>query len=393
MDKRFHVGITGSYGGLNLGDEAILESIVAQLRQSLDARITVFSRNPDDTRKRHQPDQVVAVREASRDEILPVIKSLDLLIFGGGGILFDAEVKVFLREVQLAHEAGVPVIVYAVSAGPLKDSLHHPLVRDCLNRAAVVAVRDRAARQLLEEIGVRRKIEVTADPAFLLKPEPFPEEALVKEGIDGKRTLIGMSVREAGLAAPDLDEGKYHMMLANVADFMIERFEADVIFVPMERARQDMQHSHAVVAQMFCPQRAHVLKGDYRPGQIAGLMKNFEFAVGMRLHFLIFAAIQNVPFVALPYAAKVHGLLEAFGIDMPPIQLVNAGRLIAHIDRVWDHRQSLKSKIKRKLPEIKLSARQTHQLAVHLLKRAGEQETLHAAASTAGKAKSHPPAA
>lgn len=394
MDKRsFHVGITGSYGGLNLGDEAILESILSQLRQSVDAKITVFSRNPDDTRKRHPADQVIAVREASRDEVLPVIKSLDLLIFGGGGILFDAEVKVFLREVQLAQEAGVPVIVYAVSAGPLKDSLHQALVRDCLNRAAVVTVRDRKAQQLLEEIGVRRKIAVTADPAFLLKAEPFPEEALVKEGIDGKKALIGMSVREAGLAAPDLDEAKYHMMLANVADFMIERFEADVVFVPMERERQDMQQAHAVVAQMFCPQRAHVLKGDYRSGQIAGLMRYFEFAVGMRLHFLIFAAMQNVPFVALPYAAKVHGLLDAFGIEMPPIQLVNAGRLIAHIDRVWDHRQSLKSKIKRRLPEIKGSARQTHQLAVQLLKHGGEPEPSYAAAATAGKAKGHYPAA
>ena len=29
------VGITGSYGGLNLGDEAILQSIIAQLRRDL----------------------------------------------------------------------------------------------------------------------------------------------------------------------------------------------------------------------------------------------------------------------------------------------------------------------------------------------------------------------
>ena len=39
------VGITGSYGGLNLGDEAILQSIIAQLRRDVpQAEITVFSR-------------------------------------------------------------------------------------------------------------------------------------------------------------------------------------------------------------------------------------------------------------------------------------------------------------------------------------------------------------
>jgi len=31
----FRVGITGSYGGMNLGDEAILQSIIAQLRKDV----------------------------------------------------------------------------------------------------------------------------------------------------------------------------------------------------------------------------------------------------------------------------------------------------------------------------------------------------------------------
>ena len=33
--QTFRVGISGSYGGLNLGDEAILKGIVNQLRRSL----------------------------------------------------------------------------------------------------------------------------------------------------------------------------------------------------------------------------------------------------------------------------------------------------------------------------------------------------------------------
>ena len=48
------IGITGSYGGLNLGDEAILQSIIAQLRKDLPAvEITVFSRDAEDTKRRH----------------------------------------------------------------------------------------------------------------------------------------------------------------------------------------------------------------------------------------------------------------------------------------------------------------------------------------------------
>ncbi len=362
------IGITASYGGMNLGDEAILQSIIEQIKNSLDAKITVFSRNPEDTRKRHTVDKVVGLKDATRDEIMPEIQALDLLIFGGGGILFDSHVKVFLREVQLAHEAHVPVMVYAVSAGPLKDTANQQLVRDVLNETALITVRDRKAKNLLEEIGIKKEIIVTADPAFLLKPEPFDAEALTKEGIDHQKNLVGMSVREPGGAAPDLEEENYHAILANVADYMVERFDAQVVFVPMERAVQDMQHSHGVISRMLRPQRAHVLKGNYTSGQILGLMKNFKFAVGMRLHFLIFAAMQNVPFVALPYASKVHGLLELFHMEMPPLELVNAGRLIAHIDKLWDHQSELKEQIRQVLPEIKKSARDTHQLLLQVLK-------------------------
>ncbi len=43
--EAIRVGISGSYGGLNLGDEAILHTIIAQLRRDLNVEITVFSRN------------------------------------------------------------------------------------------------------------------------------------------------------------------------------------------------------------------------------------------------------------------------------------------------------------------------------------------------------------
>ncbi len=96
----FRVGISGSYGGLNLGDEAILKGIVKELRRALPVEITVFSRDAEDTRQRHEVERVVPVRKLSRDEVLPEIQRLDLLILGGGGILFDGEAQIFLREVD-----------------------------------------------------------------------------------------------------------------------------------------------------------------------------------------------------------------------------------------------------------------------------------------------------
>lgn len=363
----YRVGISGSYGGLNLGDEAILQSIIMQLRRDLPVEITVFSRNPEDTKRRHKVERAVAVRKLSRAEVVPEVERLDLFILGGGGILFDAEARLYLREVQIAKEKGVPVVVYAIGAGPLKDPNAQAAVRDVLEVVELLTVRERAAQQTLEEAGVHREIVVTADPALLLKPEPLPRGILKREGLEGRRRLIGMSVREPGVAAPDIDPDEYHALLANAADYMVDRFDADVVLVPMEHSVLDVQHSHAVIAQMLRAQRGTVLKGEYSSGQILALMSRFNFVVGMRLHFLIFAALRGVPFVALPYAGKVSGFLDELGVPAPPLNLVNAGRLVAYIDQSWDQSRSIRAKLEKGVPLLQKRAQETHRMLLELL--------------------------
>jgi len=87
----------------------------------------------------------------------------------------------------------------------------------------------------------------------------------------------------------------------------------------------------------------------------------------MRLHFLIFAALRGVPFVALPYAGKVSGFLEDLRLPTPPLHLVNPGRLCAHLDESWDNRRALRSTLLKSVPELQERSRQTIKIAVELL--------------------------
>src|SRR3954467_6278084 len=375
------IGITGSYGGMNLGDEAILQSMLEQLRREAPGcEITVFSRDAEDTKRRHKVERAVPVRKLSRAEVVPEIERLDLLLFGGGGILYDADARTYLREVLVAKEHGVPVMLFAVGAGPLSDPTVQAAVRDALEGVAAVTVREKSAQQLLEEAGVRREVVVTADPALLLKPEPLPRNMLKIEGLEGRKRLIGMSVREPGVAAPDPDPNVYHALLANAAGFMVDRFDADVVFVPMERSVLDSQHSHAVIAKMLRAQRARVLNGEYTSGQILSLMGHFSFVVGMRLHFLIFAALRGVPFVALPYAGKVSGFLEDLKLPTPPINLVNPGRLCAHLDQSFDDRKAVKATLAKSVPALQERSRQTIKIALDVLKGAKKVDAFPKAA-------------
>lgn len=332
------IGVLGSYGGRNLGDEAILTGLLADLRRCRpDAEIVVFSRHPEHTRRTHPGVEAVPWEGVSRADSGSVLDRLDLLILGGGGILYNKEARRYLRVVLAAQERGLPVVTWAVGVGPLTDGVDCAMVRQTLAEAVEVTVRDEESRLVLEEAGVTNPIRITADPAFLLRPEPFAAEMLREEGVPAGCRLVGMSVREPGRAAERLDVDAYHRLLAQVGDFLVHRIDAYVLFVPMER--DDIRHSHGVLSHMTAAERGRILHGDYSPRQILGLMPHLDMAVGMRLHFLIFAALAGIPFLPLPYAGKVFDLAQRLGVPaLKGVAREVEGPLLAEVDRLWDER-------------------------------------------------------
>ncbi|SCE88031.1 polysaccharide pyruvyl transferase CsaB [Micromonospora viridifaciens] len=356
------IGVLGSYGGRNLGDEAILTGLLSDLREiEPNARIIVFSRNPAHTALAHPDVEAVPWEGVSRADSSLLLADLDVLILGGGGILYNREARRYLRVVRVAQERGLPLLTYAVGVGPLSDTVDTGMVRETLAGATEVTVRDQESRMVLEEAGLLNPITVTADPAFLLEPDDFPESWLRDEGVPAGKRLVGLSVREPGRAAERLDVDGYHRLLAQIGDFLVHRIDAYVLFVPMER--DDIRHSHGVMSHMTTAERGRVLHGDYSPRQVLGLMRHFDLAVGMRLHFLIFAAMVGTPFLPLPYAGKVFDLAQRLGVPaLRGVEREVEGPLLAEVDRLWDEREARAEQTAQLVAEVCDQARATSQV-------------------------------
>ncbi len=354
------IGVLGSYGGFNTGDEAILTCVLSCLRALRPgAHLVVLSRDAEHTRAHHPgADEVVPWEGVSRNHVLDVLPGLDLLVLGGGGILYDGEARRYLRLVRAAQTRGVPTFAYAVGAGPLTDAEDRDAVRTVLAEMDDVVVRDEESRLVLEEVGLEREVTVTADPALLLAPEPFTGAMMREEGIPSGTRLVGMSVREPGRAAEKLDEGDYHALLADVADFLVHRLDARVVFLPMER--HDVRHAHAVLSHMTAPDQGRILHGDYSPGQVLGFMRHLDVAVGMRLHFVIFAALTGVPVLPLPYSGKVFDFARRLGAPaLVGVAREQAGLLLAEVDRLWDEYPQRRDDLGARMAELSASARET----------------------------------
>ncbi|WP_369176220.1 polysaccharide pyruvyl transferase family protein [Streptomyces mutabilis] len=367
------IGVLGSYGGFNTGDEAILTCVLSCLRaQRPDARLVVMSRNAEHTRAHHpDADEVVPWEGVSRNHVLDVLPGLDLLVLGGGGILYDGEARRYLRLVRAAQTRSVPTFAYAIGAGPLTEAEDREAVRTVLADMDDVVVRDEESRLVLEEVGLEREVAVTADPALLLGPEPFTGTMMRDEGIPAGARLVGMSVREPGRAAEKLDEGDYHALLADVADFLVRRLDAHVVFLPMER--HDVRHAHAVLSHMTAPDKGRILHGDYSPGQVLGFMRHLDVAVGMRLHFVIFAALSGVPVLPLPYSGKVFDFARRLGAPaLVGVAREQAGLLLAEVDRMWDEYPRRRDDLGSRMRELSAAARETCVRCGSLLDALGE---------------------
>jgi polysaccharide pyruvyl transferase CsaB len=354
------IGLLGSYGGCNIGDEAILKCVLTCLRAHRpDARLVVLSRHAEHTRA-HQPqaDEVVDWEGVPQKPVLDAVGGLDLLVLGGGGILYDGEARRYLRLVRAAQERGVPTFAYAVGAGPLRETDDREAVRRVLPAMNEVVVRDEESRLVLEEVGVDCELTVTADPALLLEPEPFTEQMLRQEGIPPGARLVGMSVREPGRAAEKLDEDDYHALLADVADFLARRLDAHVVFVPMER--QDVRHAHGVLSRMSAPDLGRILHNTYSPGEVLGFMSHLDLVVGMRLHVVMFAALSGLPVLPLPYSGKVFDFARRTGAPaLVGVAREQAGLLLAEVDRLWDEFPQRRADLHGRVLNLQELSRQT----------------------------------
>ena len=306
------VVISGYYGFDNLGDEAVLFSILKTLRDlRIGLRIEVLSNSPDKTADIYR---VTASNRWKLGEVYRAIKDSDMLISGGGSLLQDVtglkSLLYYLGVIRLARWLGKPVFFYAQGIGPVNSKPGRLLMRWLVNKVDYITVRDKSSRQDLLDMGVTRpSIQVTADPVLGLE-EKFVDKSigkgiLEKVGLDLsiERRLVGVSVREwQGLT-------DYKRVVAEVCD-KLSRVGYQVVFLPMHYP-DDLQTSQEV--QELMEQPAVVLSERYSVVEMASLIANMDFMLGMRLHALILAAVMHVPPVAISYDPKIDRFMGLLG--------------------------------------------------------------------------------
>lgn len=328
--------ISGYYGFANAGDEAMLAAMIeafTDLEPSIS--ITVISGNPEDTRRRHG---VKALYRLNYPSILSAIARCDLLISGGGSLLQDVtsdrSIYYYLSIVLMAQKLGKPVMLYAQGIGPVRKALAKAAMRYIGNKVDLITVRDDGSREELQYLGVDQPpVLVTADPVLAMHPvdKQIGRAILRQYRVEGVRPVIGISVREWK------DWGHYKLVLAQTADYLVKKYQARVVFLPMQWP-DDYQTAKKVVSRMS--EQAILLTEEYTTTEMLSIVGNLDLLIGIRLHALIFAAVMQVPLLGISYDPKIDRFLETMGAHHAgSLQAVTFEMMVQRVEELWSEQE------------------------------------------------------
>ncbi len=300
--------ISGYYGFANAGDEAMLTAIIKALRsteKSVD--LTVLSGNPEATAAKHR---VSSIYRFNPLEIFKSLYDCELLLSGGGSLLQDVTSKrsllYYLSIIALGIILKKKVMLFAQGIGPIHSGILRRLTKLICSHVDLITVRDQDSLYELRRIGIpAEKVQLTADAVLTLPQEDIRQgkELLERFHVPQEKMLIAVSVRKWQ------DDDSYLLELAKAVDALVKRYDAHIVLLPLQYP-VDMEACERLQHFMVRKSSSTILATNCDTEQFLSLMGNFNLLIGMRLHALIFAAVMELPFVAVSYDPKIDGFVK-----------------------------------------------------------------------------------
>lgn len=390
------VVIAGWYGNKNTGDEAILSATIADLRIEIpNLHITVVSDDPEYTRKLHKVDAIsppkctnnIRKMDLKKDlQFTRLVHNADLFILGGGGLIQPGSVGHLLKILH-AKMVGVKTMLYAVGVqSPLLSYREKLLTRFVLNYCTdVITVRNEMSKSILIELGVKRSIYVTADPAINLPTADHQRinEIFQQENIPQAKPLVALCLRNwnsPGLkkrflnrSAFDETKSEFGKVLSDEINYLTNELDRNVLIAPLlvsenGNDRRDMEN--LVNNPNLNKDSIYIIRGEYTPQEIKGILSKTEFIVGMRLHSLIFGATHYIPLIGLSYLPKVSEFMKQIDLSSYCVDIseeVDWKTLKSMIDNLIMNKESISNRIKNKIINLQEKAHVNAKIAAKLI--------------------------
>jgi len=326
MKNNLNFLIHGYYGKKNTGDEAMLEIIIDKLKKIYpDCKIWITSNNLPNLKGRRN---IFSAKEfcfnhritlRTEWKIFQKIAKMDIIIYGGGTFLQDYGVKwtnMFVRLIRTLMAKILKKRIIAIGAGAsnIETFLGKLFCRWIVKLTDITVLRDIDSMNLLLKLGVpKTKMALSVDLTFLRND--FINYKKRSELATKNPIKIGVSILpfyNAILKNQKKSERFIKELSANF-DLILNKFNAKLYFISMKGGteKNDYKFGKLLINEMSNSKKVVLFKYRDKPKETLNLVQKMDFAIGMRLHFVIFCFLANIPCIAISYNSKVKSFMKS----------------------------------------------------------------------------------
>jgi polysaccharide pyruvyl transferase WcaK-like protein len=387
--KNPRITLLGNNSGRNLGDAAILSSIMEQLSCELpDAEFICPTIAPKWVKKHYGNKYNVnavdvmpwtgSIRLLGIPTLYHLARSDAALICDGiifGIRLFNPAFNYLITLIFLVPWARLfncKVVCYNVGIGPFPSFFSKLFGKWVLNGSDLILMREKDSAELGKKIGCTKEMPLTGDSAFI---NPVSSDAVAceicrKEGIDLAKPILGVNITSY------VDDWLGKDEKVDSRETFAEHLASGLrdAICQTEKAFQIVIFSTHPMDEKFCGRLAKCLdavvidNSRYLSHDIMAVMSKCSLFVGMRFHSLILASAVGVPIVGLSYAPKVRSYLRL--MDCPDFCLelseITPELLTNTLTRAWKERSIIADKQQRIVASLKDGAKRAGKLFLKL---------------------------
>lgn len=254
---------------------------------------------------------------------------------------------------------GKPVVKYTADLGPFETRWNRFFAKWYFNHTLdLILARSETTRQRLLQLGVRTRVEVCPDTAFLLPAERSSRSAEVAEGKGLGRPTVGFSVSHMAARQSEGPE-RYIEQIARLADHVADTTGARVVFIPNEissdLSADDAHFCQRVWDAMARHQKAAILPvAELNARELKGVIGECDVVVAARYHTIVSALSQAIPVLAIGWHAKYGAVMRLAQQEesVCEVSSMSLEELKAKFDRLWLRREEVRAQIRGSLPQI-----------------------------------------
>lgn len=333
------VFVLGSYGCGNRGDDAILQSIVENLNSDTTEIYATSGKFEDIARwipvksipcrlnEGFSIPVLISMCKSGLIMSLSILKS-DMLIFGGGSLIHDLTpynlLFMFLWH-KIAKVFGKKVVYFCMGVGPIQTDKGKKLCKKYLSQADALFVRDQRGYDICQNLRIEN-VQMVKDSVFLLTEKNHcPSNPLNAMGlVKGEYVCVTASQWFDSVNFWNRNSIDFESQLKNFAECvrrLAQKTGKRVVFVPT------VFHDAEIgvkIQNTLGKNTLIIVPAQYNSKEMAEIIENSYLLMGVRMHSMIFAAKQGVPFLPLIYDEKVSQLLQLLNMDKYSIKLSDA---------------------------------------------------------------------